>query len=161
MANTHTARRGSSSTARLFDRLVSTHDHRNVLVIARTVAVALIAALAGGPVGRCPGWQSTPEARMACCVEGIACPMHSAEDKGGSAQRAVTQVEADSCCASSEPDDASPTAKPLKAVDAMAIGTQSILLPARADTRAWSRTVAVPNRGPTVSRHLLLSVFIV
>lgn len=144
----------------LVDTSNRAHDYRVVLGIARTLAVTLIAALAAGPVGLCAGWQSTPEARMACCVEGIACPMHTSEDHGRSAQRAVTQVDADRCCASSEQDTSS-SAKPLRAVSAIAIAAESILLPPPAYTRPWLRTVALPNRGHTVSRHLLLSVFLV
>ena len=133
----------------------------NVLVFARAVAAALIAILVAGPVGLCEGWQVSPEARMACCVEGVACPMHTSDDTGGGAPRAVTQVDADRCCAASEQNDANPTATPFTGASAVVTATQSIVLPPQTDTSAWSRIVAVPNRGHTVSRHLLLSVFLV
>lgn len=138
----------------------SNYHHRNVLAFARLVAAALVVALSASPVALCAGWQFSPEARMACCAKGIACPMHSSEDDGGTT-KSVTQSEADSCCAAGEQDDATPTAKLLAAVPAIAIATPSILLPPQADTRPRSLTLAISNHGPTVSRHLLLSVFIV
>jgi hypothetical protein len=132
-----------------------------VLVIARAVTAVLIAVMSAGPVSLCGGWQATPEARLACCLDGAACPMHTSDDDGPGATRAVTQAEADSCCAASEQGDASPTARPLTAVRVMTIATESILLPPQTATHAWSQPVIVPHHGHAASRHLLLSVFIV
>jgi hypothetical protein len=130
-----------------------------VVVLPRVIVATLTAVLSTGPVALCAGWQATPEARMACCVEGKACSMHTSEDES-TGTRTVSQAEADRCCAAGEQDDASPTAKLLTAVNAIAMANQSILLP-QPDTRTWSRTVAVPHRAHPISRHLLLSVFIV
>lgn len=146
--------------ARLLTPQSSPHHHRDVPVIARVVAATLVGVLSVSPVALCAGWQATPEARMACCVEGMACSMHTPEDES-TGTRTVSQAEADSCCAAGEQNDASPTAKPLTAVSAVAIATQSTLLPPQTAVHAWSQPVTVPNHGHAVSRHLLLSVFIV
>jgi hypothetical protein len=98
---------------------------------------------------------------MACCVEGVACAMHSAEEQDGIGRRAVTQAEADSCCAASEQDDASPTAKSLAAIVAPSPAAASILLLQPANTRAMARDRRAPDRALPVSRNVLLSVFII
>ena len=133
--------------------------HRNVVTIARTVAAALTAVFVSGPVAVCAGWQATPEARMACCVEGVECSMHTSENRGGIETRAVTQADADSCCAASEQDDASPTANWLVAA-AQPQATDSILLlpPTPAPMAQYRRA---PDRIFDVSRNVLLSVFLI
>jgi hypothetical protein len=146
---------------RLIDIVTVRHHYRNVLTLARTVAVALIAVSSGGPVAICAGWQATPEARMACCLEGVECPMHPAEDDGGTHTRAVTQADADRCCAASEQDDASPTAKALVAVVAQPVVTDSILLPAPATADAPALYRRPPDRVFDVPRNVLLSVFLI
>jgi hypothetical protein len=132
-----------------------------VLVIARGVAAVLIAVLSAGPVSRCGGWQATPEARMACCLAGATCPMHTSDDDGPGATRGVTQAEADSCCAAGAPDDASPTAQSLAAVIAIASTAPPLLLPPPLKPRAASVNDPAPARDHGVSRHLLLSVFLI
>src|SRR3954464_7671206 len=62
---------------------------------------ALVAALAlvVGNVAVCAGWQATPEARMACCMDGTTCPMHKSDHHEHSSKQVVSQAQADSCCA--------------------------------------------------------------
>jgi hypothetical protein len=135
--------------------------HRDVVVLPRVIVAALIAVLSVGPVALCAGWQATSEARMACCVEGMACSMHTSEDES-TGTRTVSQAEADSCCAAGEPDDASPTAPSLAAMTAMASNAAPILLPPPPPiSRAVSLNDPAPARDHGVSRHLLLSVFII
>lgn len=143
------------------DMLTLRAHHRNVLTIARTVAASLIAVFLSGPVAVCAGWQATPEARMACCLEGDECSMHSSEDPGGIATRAVTQADADSCCAASEQDDASPTEKSLVAVAAQPQATHSILLLPPATPQAVAQYRRAPDRIFDVPRNVLLSVFLI
>lgn len=134
------------------------HD-RNVLVVARTVAATLIAVLAAGPVGLCAGWQATAEARMACCVEGVACPMHVAERDHVDGTQALTQAEADSCCAASERDVGSSAKASI--LISPALLQQTILLPPVASSRWLFPRDPVPDRAAGVPRHLLNSVFLV
>jgi len=132
-----------------------------VLANSRLIAAALIATWLAGPIALCTGWQPTPEARMACCVEGTACAMHSSEEQDGAGRRTVTQAEADSCCAASEQDDASATAKSLVAVAAPPVATSSILLLPPAAPHAMARYRRAPDRVFDVPRNVLLSVFLI
>jgi hypothetical protein len=149
------------ATGSWVDMFKSNHHHGNVLVITRFIAAAIVVALSASPVALCTGWQSSPEARMACCVEGVACAMHPSEDQDGIGIWVVTQAEADSCCAGSEQDDASPTAKSLAAsIAPHATTTSSVLLPpVITRSAAWDRRP--PDRAFTVPRNVLLSVFII
>lgn len=132
--------------------------HTNVLVVVRTIAAALIAVLTAGPVGLCAGWQTTAEERMACCAEGVACPMHKGERHQSDSKVAITQAQADDCCAASE-GGASSSAKTSIAVPA--VQQQIILLPAAESSRLLIPSDPVPDRAAAVPRHLLNSVFLV
>lgn len=131
----------------------------NVLAVARTIAATLIAVMTAGPVGLCAGWQATAEERMACCVEGVACPMHVAERDHSDGRQAITQTEADGCCAASE-GDASSSAKGAIGVSP-ALEQQTILLPAAESSRLLMPRDPLPDRAAAVPRHLLNSVFLV
>ena len=98
---------------------------------------------------------------MACCLEGVACSMHSSENHGGIETRAVTQADADSCCAASEQDDASPTAKSLVAVAAPLAAAAPILLLPPATPHAMAQYRRAPDRVFDVPRNILLSVFLI
>lgn len=87
--------------------------------------------------------------------------MHPSEDQNGAGRRAVTQAEADSCCAASEQDDASPTAKSPSAIVAPLATTAPMLLLPPANTQAMARDRRAPDRALPVSRNVLLSVFII
>ena len=133
--------------------------HRDVPAVARAIAATLIAVLTAGPVGLCAGWQATAEERMACCVEGVACPMHVGERDHSDGARAITQAEADGCCAASE-RDAGSSAK-ASIVISPALQQQTILLPPVASSRWLFPSDPVPDRATAVPRHLLNSVFLV
>jgi len=132
-----------------------------VFASSRLIAAALLSTVLAGPVAVCAGWQATPEARMACCLEGVECSMHSTEHHGGIETRAVTQADADSCCHASEQDDASPTAKALVAVAAPPAVTGSILLLPPATPHAMAPYRREPDRVFDVPRNVLLSVFLI
>jgi hypothetical protein len=132
-------------------------------VINRLSALALTLALVGGNAAVCAGWLPTPEARMACCSEGGECPMHKGESRGTTTHRAITQVQADNCCASSErvqSNQSNPTF--VAAISGAVLGTGIVLpasVPAFVLSDGW-RTAAPTPTGP-IPKHVLLSVFLV
>ena len=126
----------------------------------RLSALFLMVALAASQAGLCAGWTPTPESRMACCAESGACPMHQTESR--STAHAVTQAEADSCCAASEGNQSapSPTSVPLPMTLAVVVGPVGGLLPVlQPHSAAWATSVPPPANH--VPKHLLLSVFLV
>ena len=134
-----------------------------MLTIARTVAAVLIAVLSSGPFAVCAGWQATPEARMACCASGESCPMKHAASAGGNATLALSQSEADACCASSEPDGSTPSASTIASAITVAIlGVGAVLSPPARIAGAHPASSGDPPYGATsVSRHVLLTVFLI
>jgi hypothetical protein len=130
-----------------------------VLAVARAITVALIAVLTAGPVGLCAGWQATAEERMACCVEGVACPMHVSERDHSDGKRQITQAEADNCCAASEGDTGSSAKTSI--VVSPALRQETVLLLPVASQRLLISSDPVPDRAAAVPRHLLNSVFLV
>ena len=157
--NRETTGRHRQGELALIDIFTLRRHHRNVLTIARTVAAALIAVLSSGPVAVCAGWQATPEARMACCVEGVACPMHVSESAHSDGKQAITQAEADDCCAASEGDTGSSAKTTI--VISPALQQQTVLLPPAASARLLVPSDPVSDRAGAVPRHLLNSVFLV
>lgn len=131
-----------------------------MLASLRLIAAALIASLSAGPIVLCSGWQATPEARMACCEEGVACPMHSAPHGDANTSRAVTQAEADSCCAAGEKDNGSASTKTSPTVSPAVVGQPTLLAPFVVP-RLLARHDPALNRTLVVPRHLLLSVFLI
>lgn len=120
----------------------------------------MILTLSAGGLGLCAGWEATAEARMACCVKGAACPMHTADDSG--APQVVSQADADTCCAASErgeaaPSDAAfvPLATLLPAVSPVA------LIFVQIDAPIDARSADVPAPGLRVPTHLFFSVFLI
>jgi hypothetical protein len=110
----------------------------------------------------CAGWMATPEARMACCADGEACPMHKSDSTNSASTQRVSQAEADSCCAASEDDQSSQSSSTFASTISFAVlGTPSPL-PTASDvaTRAAGRD-AVPLPPSHVPKHVLLSVFLV
>lgn len=129
----------------------------------RFAALALTFSLVAGNAAICAGWLPTPEARMACCAEGRACPMHKGESQRTATERVFTQAQADSCCASSESQD-SKQSNPsvVAAITAAVLGVGVVLptnVPALVLSDAWRTSVPRPI-GP-VPKHVLLSVFLV
>src|SRR4051812_41807440 len=78
-------------------------------LLGRWSAVVLSLGLLAGSPAVCAAWAPTPDARMACCSEAQACPMHPGDSHGLEAHHGLTQDEADACCASSEPQPSSPS----------------------------------------------------
>ena len=130
-----------------------------MLLVARTVAATLIAVMTAGPVGLCAGWQATAEERMACCLEGVACPMHTSERDHSDGTQAITQAEADGCCAAGEGDTSSSAKGSI--VISPALQQQTVLLPAAGSSRLLIPSDPSPDRAAAVPRHLLNSVFLV
>jgi hypothetical protein len=90
--------------------------------------------------------------------------MHGSTEPGAGSEKAVTQAQADSCCAVSDPDDStpSPIAFSLSLSAALVTSTltplATIAAPA-ASFEAWRTHVPLPvGKAP---KHVLLSVFLI
>jgi len=133
------------------------------LLLRRTAAFVVALALAAAGWAECAGWQTSPEARMACCSGNGECPMHGSTEPGGGSERVVTQAQADSCCAASGTNDSTPSAVAfsLSLSAALVPGTLSTLAPilAPASFAAWRTHVPLPLG--QVPKHVLLSVFLI
>ncbi len=131
--------------------------------VQRLAAVALTFGLVAGNAAICAGWLPTPEARMACCAEGGDCPMHKGDSHRAGSGRVLTQVQADSCCASSEGRNANqPSPSFVAAITAAVLGVGIVLpadVPALVLSDAWRTSAPIPIA--PVPKHLLLSVFLV
>jgi len=125
--------------------------------------LALTVAMLASNGWICAGWAATPEARMACCEDEDTCPMHEGDAAGSGDAHAVTQVQADSCCATSEQKNSSQSSPTSVATISSAVLGTGVVLPVSAPARvlsdAWRTVVPIPI-GP-VPRHVLLSVFLV
>ncbi len=145
------------------DKARPVHHPTGVLALGRRLTVvALALAFSTANVALCAGWQVTAEARMACCAEGVACPMHQSDSSDMTATHVVTQADADSCCAASEGGDGTPSASAFGVTVAFAV--VPIMLPAIEAVRSsrpagWRTSLPAPT--DSVPRHLLLSVFLV
>ncbi len=133
-----------------------------MLLTRRIAVLALAVFISGGNVGLCAGWEVTAETRMACCVDGDVCPMHSSGNRSPTdSARVVSQAEADSCCAAGERDDASPAAKAAAGAIAPAVLPQSMLFPPLASPDDVSWRIDAPIPVDAVPRHLRHSVLLV
>jgi hypothetical protein len=134
--------------------------------LSRCVSAVLLAlALGAGNAAGCAGWMATPEARMACCSDEASCTMHQShsETHDGGPKRAVSQAEADRCCAASEGDDSVPSASTVAFVVTLGLVIGPVVpasIPqAEAHGDLWRASVPIP--AARVPKHLLLSVFLV
>ncbi len=131
-------------------------------VSRRLAALMLIATAAVGNATVCEGWAATPEARMVCCNDGQPCPMHKGPSDG-SATQSVTQAQADSCCALSEQEQSGQSNQAFAApVSRAVLGLAMVVTPTPPRlvlTDAWRTSAPVPF--PPVSKHVLLSVFLI
>ena len=111
----------------------------------------------------CAGWKPTPEARMACCADGVECPMHKGNSHRSGSERVLTQAQADSCCASSEGNNSNQFGPTFVAAITAAVLGDGIILPANvpalALSGAWRISAPIPIE--PVPKHVLLSVFLV
>jgi hypothetical protein len=132
-------------------------------LLRRVSAIMIVLALAASNAAACAGWMPTPEARMACCAEGGACPMHKADSQHSSQTGVLTQAQADSCCASSEREHSSQSSPTFVASMTQAVLGTGTVLPAVAPSIVLSdgwRTAAPIPTAP-IPKHVLLSVFLV
>jgi len=131
--------------------------------LQRLSALALTLALAAGNAAICAGWMPTPEARMACCTDGRECPMHKGESHNSGSARVLTQVQANSCCASAEGQNSNqPSPSFVIAITAAVLGVgvvQPANIPALVLSDAWRTSAPIPIA--PVPKHVLLSVFLV
>jgi hypothetical protein len=139
------------------------HPEHVLRFIHRIAALALTFGLMAGSAAVCAGWMDTSDARMACCAKEADCPLHKGHSHRAGWQRAVTQAQADSCCAAAESrhsNQSSPSFVP--AITAAVLGAGVVLpanVPALVLHDAWRRSAPIPTaRAP---KHVLLSVFLV
>jgi len=134
-----------------------------VRLVHRLAALALTFGLMAGNGAICAGWLQSPEARMACCAEGAECPMHRGDSDRSGSQRALTQVQADSCCASSEGQrstQSNPSFVPASTAAVLGVGVVlPAYVPALVLSDAWRPSAPIPIA--PVPKHVLLSVFLV
>ena len=138
------------------------HPTDVVSVIRRLAALTSVLTLCVGNVAVCAGWQATPEARMACCMDDTDCPMHKSESHHHASHHQVTQTQADSCCAGSERNDSATTRAAFASSGIVALVPVSIPLvvtPSVPALQEWRAFYPLPVS--TVPKHLLLSVFLV
>ncbi|HVH56839.1 MAG TPA: hypothetical protein VM791_11315 [Vicinamibacterales bacterium] len=131
-----------------------------LILIRRASAVVAILTLFVGNVALCADWQATPEARMACCMDGT-CPMHESESHDHSSNNSVSQAQADSCCAvAAQRRDASAAGSRFAAsgvTTLITVGTSPVSMSA-SPSRQWRALVPPISSTP---KHLLLSVLLV
>jgi len=118
--------------------------------------------LLAGNAAVCAGWVPTPEARLACCSRGGACPMHQGGAHSSASERIITQAQADNCCASSERDNTSQSSPTfVAAISSAVLGSGVVLpvsVPALVLTDAWRTAAPIP--AAPVPTHVLLSVYL-
>ena len=138
------------------------HPTDVVSLIRRLAALTSILALGVGNVAACAGWQATPEARMACCMDDTNCPMHKSESHHHASQHQVTQTQADSCCAGSERNDSATSQTTFVSSGAVALVVAIVpvvVAPIVPALQEWRALVPLPVS--PVPKHLLLSVLLV
>ena len=132
-------------------------------LVHRFAALALTFGLVAGNAAVCPGWLATPAARMACCADGVECPMHEDDSHRSGSERGITQAQADSCCAAAE-GQKSNASNPsfVTAITAAVLGVGVVLpanVPALVLSDAWRTSAPIPVA--PVPKHVLFSVFLV
>ena len=128
----------------------------------RIAAVVAVLALCAGNLAVCAGWQATPEARMACCIDGTTCPMHKSDSHEHSSKRVVSQAQADSCCAAAAQGRDSAAAGSTFAVSGVIalVPVTVFTVPTSAiASQEWRALVPLPVS--STPKHLLLSVLLV
>jgi hypothetical protein len=138
------------------------HPKDVVTVLRRVAAVAAVLTLIVGNIAVCAGWQATPEARMACCMDGATCPMHKSDSHKSSSSRVVSQAQADSCCAAATQGRDSSAAGSIFAISSVMalVPVTAFTVPSNAfASQEWRALVPLPVS--STPKHLLLSVFLV
>ena len=146
-----------------FDTAVVVEHPRSVRSLLRRVLAACLGVmLTAGPVGLCAAVTPTPEARMACCADDDACPMHDATHSSGSHHQS-SQAQADQCCVASEHENPNQSMPMYGGMPSNPAISTSVLLPLHVPTlvRTDAWRTATPLLVTPVPRHLLLAVFLV
>jgi len=148
----------------LFDMLSTVEHPSGVLrLVRRLSALALMSGLIAGNAALCAGWLPTPEARMACCSKGAACPMQQGESRSSGPGQVLTQTQADRCCAAAESQSSTPSSPSLVTDITVAVLGVGVVLPANVPALVvrdgWRTSAQV--HAAHVPRHVLLSVFLV
>jgi hypothetical protein len=128
----------------------------------RVAAFVAALALCAGNVAVCAGWQATPEARMACCTDDASCPMHKSADHDHSSRRAVSQAQANSCCAAAAQRRDSPAAGSTFVASGVIALVPVAVFPVPVSafmSQEWRALVPLPVS--STPKHLLLSVLLV
>jgi hypothetical protein len=99
---------------------------------------------------------------MACCTDEASCPLHKSESHQPGLKRVISQAQADSCCAGSQPNDSTTpgSAFILATTLAPAIVPAPLVVPLPTVT-VNTRRVLIPPPGPPVLIHILLSTLVV
>jgi hypothetical protein len=138
------------------------HPRDVVWLVHRLAALALTFGLVAGNAAICAGWMPTPAARMACCADGVECPMHKGDSHRSGSERVLTQAQADSCCAAGEGQNSNQSNPSfVTAITAAVLGVGVVLpanVPARVLSDAWRTSAPIPLA--PVRKHVLLSVFL-
>ena len=139
------------------------HPTEVVRLVRRLAALALTFGLMAGNAAICAGWMPTPEARMACCADGVECPMHKGDSHRSLSGRVLTQAQADSCCAAAEGQNSNQSNPSSVTVISAAVLGVGVVLPANVPalvlSDAWRTSAPIPIA--PVPKHVLLSVFLV
>lgn len=128
----------------------------------RLAALVLSLFVVSGHVADCVGWLSSPEARMACCEDEQTCPMHHNGAAPVASPHALSQADADRCCAASEPGTAVPSDSHSAIDGTSALAPALVLVPSAALVllaAEWQLPDPLP-LSPR-PRHVLLSVFLI
>ena len=129
-------------------------------VLRQLVAACTILALMPGAAALCAGWQATAEARLDCCASSACAAEHVGSARGDNSN-AVTQAEADDCCAAAE--SRQPTSSQSPGPVAATIGPviTYLIIPAAPLPAIPDADSSVPSPiADHVSRHVLLAVFL-
>jgi hypothetical protein len=139
------------------------HPRDVVRLVHRFAALALTFGLVAGNAAVCAEWLATPEARLACCSDGVECPMHKGDSHRSGSERVLTQAQADSCCAAAEGQSSNQSNLSfVTAITAAVLGLGVVLpanVPALVLSDAWRMSAPIPIA--PVPKHVLLSVFLV
>jgi hypothetical protein len=128
----------------------------------RVAAVVAVLALCAGNLAVCAGWQATPDARMACCMNGADCPMHKSEGHDHSSKSSFSQAQADSCCAASaQRRDSAAAGSMFASSGAIAlVPVIAVIAPiVTSPEQGWRALVPLPIS--YTPKHILLSVLLV
>lgn len=128
-------------------------------MIRRLAAIAAIVSISAGSFSICARWDASAEARMACCASGDSCPMHHSDSEQDAAAIALTQADADRCCAAGQEGDPGSVAVSV-AVAAVPICRPDVLYEPPVVFVGRSRPTA-PLESRHVPTYVLLSVFLI